>query len=150
MEFIILNDQFRVKDNKITEFSSDLLLIEDKSEKDGDVLIINRTFTNKSTEAITFLPSLSVKTDNLIDEWFMPCVNYSGNNFGDGMDPKGFLYKGEPWIIPSDHMGIPGCTAVMGENGCSVLFLPPDAVKSAASLELDFEAVIQRVFFTHI
>ena len=150
MEFVILKEQFCTNDNKIIDFSSDSLTVEDKTKKDGDVLIIDRTFTNQGETAITFLPSLSVRTENLVDDWFMPCVNYSGNKFGDGMDPKGFLYKGEPWIIPSDHMGIPGCTAVMGEKGCSVLFLPPDAVQSAASLEPEIDAVIQRVFFTHI
>ena len=149
MEFVILKDQFCVNENKITAFSSDSLAVEDRENWDGDVLMIERAFTNQGITEISFLPCLSVRTDNLPDEWFFPCVNYSGNKFGDGMDPKGFIYKGEPWVIPSDHMGVPGCTAVMGENGCSVLFLPPDAVKSAASLELTVEGVIQRVFFTH-
>ncbi len=150
MKFVILKDQFCSQDNKITAFSSNSLIVDDKTEKDGDVLMIDRTFTNADKTAITFLPSLSVRTENLVDEWFIPCVSYSGNRFGDGMDPKGLLYQGEPWVIPSDHMGIPGCTAVMGENGCSVLFLTPDAVGSAASLEFEADAIIQRVFFTHI
>ena len=147
---VILKDQFCVCNSRITPFSSPSLLIEDITKRDGNVLIIDRTFTNRSETEISFLPSLSVKTQNTAREWFMPCVNYSGNRFGDGMDPKGFHDRGEPWVIPSDHMGIPGCTAVMGEQGFSALFLPPDAVKSAASLELEIDAVIQRVFFTHI
>ncbi|MBQ2988468.1 MAG: hypothetical protein IJD59_05125 [Clostridia bacterium] len=146
----ILKEQFCVSGNQIVGFSSPFLGIEDQAERDDRALVIDRTFTNRGETAISFLPSLSVRTENTVEEWFMPCVSYSGNRFGDGMDPKGLRYRGEPWIIPSDRMGIPGCTAVMGDRGCSVLFLPPDAVRSAASLELEIDAAVQRVFFTHV
>ena len=150
MNPVILKDQFHVQNNKISAFSSATLAVRDETEQDGNVILIARTFTNQSDEPISFLPSLSVETENNVLEWFVPSVSYSGNAFGDGMDPKGLTSDGEPWIFPSDHMGVPGCSVVMGEKGCSALFLPSDCVKSAASLEIHGNTVIQRVFFTHI
>ena len=147
---VILKDQFYINGNRLAPFVRESLAIEDETKKDGDVTRIVRTFRNRGEAPLTFAPCLSVRTENKVKEWFMPCVSYSGNAFGDGMDPKGLLCEGEPWIIPSDHMGIPGCTAVMGDHGCTALFLSPEAVKSAASLEIDGKTVIQRVFFTHI
>ena len=150
MEFTVLKDQFRVQNHKISAFSIDALTITDQTKRDGNLVFITRTFQNRSNEPIVFLPSVSVKTENKVKEWFVPCVSYSGNTFGDGMEPKGLLCKGEPWIFPSDRIGVPGCTAVMGSRGCSVLFLPSEYKKSSASLEIEGEHIIQRVFFTHI
>jgi hypothetical protein len=147
---VILKDQFYVCNNRLRPLSAPALSVVDTTEKNGDIMKITRRFENRGETALTFLPSLSVQTKNRVREWFMPCVSYSGNDFGDGMEPKGLLCDGEPWIIPSDRMGIPGCTAVMGEGGCTALFLPPESVKSAASLEIRGETVVQRVFFTHI
>ena len=147
---VILKDQFFVRNNRICPFSASTLSISDTAERDGGVTKITRRFENLGETALTFLPSLSVQTENAVCEWFMPCVSYSGNAFGDGMEPKGLLCDGEPWIIPSDRMGIPGCTAVMGNGGCTALFLSPEEVKSAASLEIRENTVVQRVFFTHV
>ena len=147
---VILKDQFCVNGQKIVPLSSPFLVIEDQTRQDGDILTIIRRFTNCGDQPISFLPSVSVQTDNAVKDWFVPCVSYSGNAFGDGMDPKGLLCDGEPWIFPSDHMGIPGCSVVMGSEGCTALFLPSEYVKSAASLEISGNIVIQRAFFTHV
>ena len=136
MNPVILKDQFHVQYHKISAFASADLAVWDETVTEDNVTLIKRTFTNRSDKPVTFLPSLSVETENIVSEWFVPSVSYSGNAFGDGMDPKGLTSDGEPWIFPSDHMGIPGCSVVMGEKGCSALFLPPDCVKSASSLEI--------------
>ncbi len=148
--FILLKDQFYTKDQKILTLEDGILSIEDQIKTEGNLVYIFRTIQNTGAEEISFIPCISVQTENIPDGWFVPCVSYSGNHFGDGMDPKGLLVENEPWIFPSDHMGIPGCSAVMGQNGCSALFLSAKDIRSACSLEIKGNTIIQRAFFTHL
>ena len=89
MNPVILKDQFHVQNYKISAFASAALAVLDETKQDGNIILINRTFTNQSEKSISFLPSLSIETENNVQEWFVPSVSYSGNAFGDGMDPKG-------------------------------------------------------------
>ncbi len=148
--FTLLKDQFYIKNKKIFSFENAGLIIEDQIKKEENVVLISRLIKNISDTAISFIPAISVQTKNALDGWFVPSVSYSGNHFGNGMEPKGLLYENEPWIFPSDRMGIPGCTVVMGNQGCSALFLSNKDIRSACSLEIKKNSVIQRVFFTHI
>ena len=148
--FTILKDQFYIDNKKIISFENNDLLIQDHINKNENLIVITRTIKNTGNTEISFMPVISVQTENTPDGWFIPSVSYSGNHFGDGMEPKGLLCDNEPWIFPSDHMGIPGCSVVMGKQGCSALFLSNQDVRSACSLEIKENAVIQRVFYTHI
>lgn len=148
--YSILKDQFHMENGRLIPFSDDGLYVEDAISFDEGVLTINRMFINASDAEITFLPCISVKTENTVSDWFIPSVSYSGNTFGDGMDPKGTSYKGEPWVFPSDRMGVPGCTVLMGGCGCSALFLSSEQIASACSLEIFENHAIQRAFFTHV
>ncbi len=143
-------EQFEWMGDSLSPIQNKNLSVADWVKEDGALVTIVRTFKNMGEKPITFLPCLSVITKNQVCDWFVPCVSYSGNAFGDGMDPKGLTYKNQPWIFPSDHSGVPGCTIVMGDSGCTALFLPKEYVKSASSLEIRGEQVIQRTFFTHI
>ncbi len=148
--FTLSNEQFRMEEGKLRAFQSIYLRVDDAVyHYQKRVSVIHRTIINVGDEPITFVPCISVRTKNDVCDWFVPSVSYSGNAFGDGMEPKGLTYDGEPWVFPSDHAGVPGCTVVMGSQGCTALFLPPENVKSACSLELDGEEVIQRAFFSH-
>ena len=42
----------------------------------------------------------------------IPCVVYNGNEWGDGQEPKGTEKNGEPWVFPSDRVGLPGCAVL--------------------------------------
>ena len=148
--FILLEDQFYIENQKIFSSENSSLSVEDQTQTEGNLVSVSRTVKNIGETEISFIPCISVQTENAVDGWFVPSVSYSGNHFGDGMEPKGLLCENEPWIFPSDHMGVPGCTVVMGKQGCSALFLSNQDIRSACSLEISNEAVIQRVFFTHI
>lgn len=148
--FILLKDQFYIKNQKILPLETNGISVEDNIKFDGNLVSVSRTIRNKEKTEISFIPCISVQTENTIDGWFVPSVSYSGNQFGNGMEPKGLLCENEPWIFSSDHMGVPGCTVVMGNQGCSALFLSRDDIQSSCSLEIKGNSVIQRVFFKHI
>lgn len=148
--FHVIKEQFGVLDGKIRPLDEPHLCVEDELTQKGSLVIIERSITNIGNAPITFIPSISVQTENAVTDWFVPSVSYSGNAFGDGMEPKGLRLDGEPWIFPSDHAGVPGCTVVMGEHGSTALFLSPECVSSACSLTIKENSVIQRAFFTHI
>ena len=148
--FILLKDQFYIENQKIFKIEKDIFYIEDQIQREENVNFLSRTIQNTSNTEITFIPCISVQTKNPVNGWFIPSVSYSGNQFGDGMEPKGLLCENEPWIFSSDHMGVPGCSVVMGQAGCSALFLSRDDIQSASSLEIREDTVIQRAFFTHI
>ena len=148
--FILLKDQFYIKNQKILPLETNVISVEDNVKIDGNLVSVSRTVQNTGKSEISFIPCISVQTENRLDGWFIPSVSYSGNQFGNGMEPKGLLCENEPWIFSSDHMGVPGCTVVMGKQGCSALFLSRDNIQSSCSLEIKENTVIQRVFFTHI
>ena len=148
--YILLQEQYHISENKLRPFTADTLTVYDDIKREGACITITRTLKNCGDTALSFVPCISVKTENTGCDWFVPSVSYSGNAFGDGMEPKGLLSDGEPWVFPSDHTGVPGCTVVMGDGGCSALFLSPSQVKSACSLEIKGKTVIQRAFFTHL
>ena len=144
--YILLQEQYHITENKLRPFTADTLTVYDDIKRKGACITITRTLKNCGDTALSFVPCISVKTENTVCDWFVPSVSYSGNAFGDGMEPKGLLSDGEPWVFPSDHAGVPGCTVVMGGGGCSALFLSPSQVKSACSLEIKGKTVIRRGF----
>ena len=150
MNYTLLKEQFFITENKLRPFEDHNLLIEDHITTSNALVTIKRTIVNNGEVPIVFVPCVSVKTENKMTDWFVPSFSYSGNAFGDGMEPKGLMFEGEPWVFPSDHAGVPGCSVVMGEHGCSALFLAPAEYRSASSLEVDGDTIVQRTFFTHI
>ena len=150
MKYTLLKEQFFVCDGVIRPFAHEDLVVSDIVEENGALVTIKRTVTNTGKTPVSFLPVISVRMQNTVRDWFVPSVSYSGNAFGDGMDPKWLTCDGEPWVFPSDHAGVPGCSVVMGDAGTTSLFLPRDCVKSACSLVIDDREVIQRAFFTHM
>ena len=150
MKYILLKEQFYIEEKTIFPLEREDIAIFDEIIEAGNLVTIQRTIENKGEREVSFIPCLSVKTENNVSDWFVPSISYSGNAFGDGMDPKGLCYEGNPWVFPSDHASVPGCSVVMGEKGSTALFLPRDYVKSASSLVIDGNVVVQRVFFTHI
>jgi len=148
--FILLPDQFYIQNQKISLLEKNFISVEDSTKNKGNLISVSRTIRNMGETEISFIPCISVQTENSPLGWFIPSVSYSGNQFGNGMEPKGLLCEYEPWIFSSDRMGVPGCTVVMGKQGCSALFLSKEDIRSSCSLEIRGDSVIQRVFFTHI
>ena len=150
MKYQLLKEQFYLIGENISPLEREDIAVFDEIAQNGALVTLKRTIANTGNEPISLIPCLSVRTENEVSDWFVPAVSYSGNAFGGGMDPKGLAYEGKPWIFPSDRSGVTGCTVVMGQKGSTALFLPPDHVKSASSLEIQGNTVVQRTFFTHI
>lgn len=150
ISYALLPEQFSVQNGILRPiFTAELRADDTVHAYSKHLRLIIRTVTNVSDAPVTFVPCISVQTDNENVGWFVPCINYAGNAFGDGHPITGLTCGGEPWVFPSDHSGVPGCTVVTGNAGCSALFLPPEETESACSLEIDRSRVTQRVFFTH-
>ncbi len=79
-------------------------------------------------------------------DYLIPAVNYNGNGWGGGQEPKG-LYAGEGgegdearrealWIFGGDRCSIPACTISEGEGYAVALHgTPGDAAQSGCALE---------------
>ena len=89
MKYTLLKEQFFVCDGVIRPFAHEDLVVSDIVEENGALVTIKRTVTNTGKTPVSFLPVISVRTQNTVRDWFVPSVSYSGNAFGDGMDPKG-------------------------------------------------------------
>ncbi|MBQ8497891.1 MAG: hypothetical protein IJ489_10630 [Clostridia bacterium] len=150
MKYQLLKEQFYQEGEKFLPLDRESISVCDSITENDALVTVERMLVNQGDMTITLVPCISFQTENTVSDYFLPCVSYSGNAFGDGMAPKGLLYEGEPWIFPSDRSGVPGCSVVMGEQGSTALFLPKEYVKSAASLEIHGDTVIQRAFFMHI
>lgn len=49
-----------------------------------------------------------------VDFYMIPCVNYGGNLWGEGKEPKGLYCDGKPWIFAGHRSGIPA--GMYGQN----------------------------------
>ena len=68
---------------------------------------INRTFTNLSAEAISINPVFELCTAFEPNFYLFPCVNYNGNVYGNGNEPKGLTKDGKPWVFSYSRTAIP-------------------------------------------
>ena len=96
---------------------------EDTARDCGDGLFeVTRRVRNTAAEPqnvqlITTLRDAFVRT-----HWLIPCVNYNGNEYGEGDYPHGFARDGEPWIFAYDRTGIPSCSLSEDESRVVALF----------------------------
>src|SRR5699024_2516649 len=85
-------------------------------------------------------PSLSLVVDftaSYFSKWSMiPAVNYNGNNWGDGLEPKGFEKDGLPWTFSYSRTSIPGATYSEGEKWSVGIFSKIDDARPAFSCSL--------------
>ena len=67
--YTILQEQFYANENKIGILNNTALGIEDKIAQNGSLTTITRKITNHGDKEIAFLPSISVKTENIVTEF---------------------------------------------------------------------------------
>lgn len=51
---------------------------------------------------------MGIKINDLVDFYMIPGVNYNGNPWGDGKEPKGLSLGDEPWKFGYHRSGVPG------------------------------------------
>lgn len=99
---------------------------------------VERTITNTDAVSHTFKTVFEVKTRFVPDKYLIPCVNYNGNQWGEGKEPKGLYHEnGEAWVYAYDRTGIPSCSVC--ENAAVALSLfassrDADSLRSSCSI----------------
>ncbi len=142
----------------ITEDFSELaagegsFLVERKSEKiNGE--ITKHTLTYKNTGgACKIIPVFQQVSEGEPSFYMIPCVNYNGNTWGTCQEPKGSERDGEPWIFPSDRIGVPACSVAEFEKNSVGIFAENDESSTDSSASIFFREgkTVQRIYFSHI
>lgn len=65
------------------------------------------------------------------DFYMIPCVNYNGNGWGEGKEPKGLEQDGKPWYFSFSRSGIPA--GMYGQNEDAAISLWADPKLSMGS-----------------
>lgn len=98
------------------------------------------------------IPFFEVRRKGKADFYMIPCVNYNGNFWGTGQEPKGMERDGVPWIFSSDRSGLPGGSVAVNGGVCTAVFADNAGLSENSSASL-FERdgdVVQRVYFSHL
>jgi len=81
---------------------------------DGSFFKITRTFTTSETIDSVSL-NIAFEVNSFSHYAIIPSVNYNGNNWGRGKEPKGFQREGQWWTVSYRSTPIPGATYSEGE-----------------------------------
>lgn len=81
--------------------------------------------------------------------YFVPCVNYNGNLWGDGKEPKGMDDLNKPWIYYKDRMGLPGAVFSFDGNNYQGIFASKNK-KASSSIMSYNDTYIMRTYFANI
>ena len=114
----------------------------DKIERtDSSFFKITRTYTAKEKIDSVYL-SLAFEVNAASRYAAIPSVNYNGNEWGRGREPKGFQYEGQWWTVSYRATPIPGVTYSEGEKYAVALWgdnpaRPEDAFSCSIRPETD-------------
>ena len=82
---------------------------------DSSFFKITRTYTAlKKIDSVCFFVAFEV--NSVSDYAVIPSVNYNGNDWGQGKEPKGFQHEGQWWTVSYRATPIPGATYSEGES----------------------------------
>lgn len=97
---------------------------------------IHRTWTNVGSDDQDVVLNFEVTANYDPSFYFIPCVNYNGNPWGQGLEPKGLTVDGEPWIFSGNRVSLPAASFSEDANHAVGLFssLADDASISSCSL----------------
>lgn len=109
-------------------------------------------FIKNNGEKRKLVPFFELKRKGRADFFMIPCVNYDGNRWGTGREPKGTDCEGKPWIFSSDRVGLPGCSIAEISGLCTALFADNEGISENASASVfgRGEETVQRIYFSHI
>jgi ferredoxin-thioredoxin reductase catalytic subunit len=84
-----------------------------------------------------------------VEKYLIPCVNFNGNGFGNGNEPKGLEKDGEKWIFAYDRTSIPSCTLTENKDCFCALFVSDEtteSLKSACSISKAEGSFCQEIY----
>ena len=130
------NDSFRVHDSvKI---------------KGSEGVCIKRRVENLEHEAKCVVVDLTAYRPGSPEYTIIPGVQYQGNHWGTGKEPKGFEHNGKPWRFTGTRTTLPGATVVEMEGLATGLFVSTSSLPSVAvscSLEMAPGGIKQRLIW---
>ena len=101
-------------------------------------------------QARDLIPVFECFTPGKAEHYMIPCVNYNGNEWGNGQEPKGMTRDGEPWIFPPDRVGVPGCSILQTADACVAVFAGKENTDASASLWEADGGIYQRIYFSYM
>ena len=114
----------------------------------GDGLFaVERTLLNEGNTKREVKLGFEAKTCFTPSKYLIPCINYNGNEWGDGMEPKGLECEGEPWVFSYDRVGIPSCSITENKDASLSVFAScrdKESLRSSCSMIKDEDGMIRQ------
>ena len=132
-----LNCNNRVVGTLLKPDGKECIAFTDKIEMiDSSFFKIVRTY--KALETIdSVCLGISFEVNSFSHYALIPSVNYNGNNWGKGKEPKGFKHEGQWWSVSYKATPIPGATYSEGEEYAVALWGEnPDSPENAFSCSI--------------
>ena len=131
--------------------STDISFFDKQEKVNADITCHTLTYKNVGSDT-QIIPLFQTVTNGTPFFYMIPCVNYNGNEWGSCKEPKGLERDGEPWIFPSDRIGVPACSIAELDELSIGVFANNDSVSanSSASIFCRDGKTIQRVYFSHV
>lgn len=86
-------------------------MVDDIHELDDGFYEIERSWTNILNKDIEVILNLDIRTNFFLPNfYFIPCVNYNGNRWGKGKEPKGLTCNNKPWVFAYNRSSLPSAT----------------------------------------
>lgn len=109
---------------------------------------IERRVKNKGDVIKTLSPFLDVETCFKPTFYMIPCVNYNGNQWGNGNEPKGLTRDGQPWVFAYNRSSLPSASFSEDKEFAVGLFADINGVvESSCSLIQGDEGLIHRIMW---
>lgn len=140
----------REKNSTILAYRHDQWSMEDRfTPKTGTLFEIQRKWTNLSENAQEVVLCFDLLTSYDPSFYFIPCVSYHGNPWGQGHEPKGLTHEGEPWIFAGTRVSLPAATFSENKDYAVGLFssLEPNRTPSSCSLVEKSNGMIHRLLW---
>ena len=106
---------------------------EDWEEKEEGVFYWTRTVYSEECDREDFETiHMALKLVEPVRFYMIPGVLYNGNSWGDGLEPKGLVHEGEPWVFASHRSGIPAGLYCQSEKTALGMWAEPSSDLTAS------------------
>lgn len=106
---------------------------EDWQEIEEGVFCWTRTvFSGECDRADFETIHMALKLVEPVGFYMIPGVLYHGNSWGDGLEPKGLVHEGEPWVFASHRAGIPAGLYCQSEKTAFGMWAEPSSNLTAS------------------
>ena len=120
-------------------------------QKNENLFYIHRTWTNLSAQTRKIQTVFGIRPCFKVKKYLIPCVSINGNEFGNGLEPKGLERDGQKWIFSYDRVAIPACTVMENDEFAVSLFASDedaDSLVSSCSIwkDKETEEMVQEIY----